>query len=332
MTEQELAHPVTTEAGRAQQKKPEITVSVIVPVTERPDRLEEIYAEYSKPFKATGSGFEFVFVLGPQHVRLADPLIELADRGDPIRVFETGQLFTEATLLNAVVDRCRGSILVTLPAYFRVEAAGLLDLIGAVERGADVSIARRWPRSDPLWNRLQARLFHALVRLSGVTEQTFTDLGSGVRAIRREVLKALPLYGDFARLLPLFAVREGYLVTEVPVPQHERDTGARVYRPGIYVRRLLDLFGAFFLLRFTEKPLRFFGLVGSLLSLVGGTLLMVLFVQRLQGQALADRPLLLLAVLLLLFGVQAIALGLVGEMIVHLNAARTARAYRLARK
>jgi hypothetical protein len=309
-----------------------IAISVIVPVTERPERLEQIYLEYSKSLEKAGDGFEFLFVMGPQHVGLAGPLLELADQGEPIRVFETGQLVTEATLLKAAVERCRGGVLITLPAYHRIEADGLLELVEEVRAGADVATARRWPRSDPLWNRLQARLFHALVRMSGVTDKTFSDLGSGVRAMRPEVLEDLPLYGDFARFLPLFAARDGYQVTEVPVPQHARDSGTRVYRPGVYVRRLLDLFGVFFLLRFTEKPLRFFGLIGSVFSLVGGTLLFVLFVQRLQGRALADRPLLLLAMLIFIFGVQAIALGLVGEMIVHLNAARTSRSYRLARK
>jgi hypothetical protein len=309
-----------------------IAVTVIVPVTERPERLDEIYLEYSEPFRNTGDGFEFLFVMGPEHAGTSDALLELAERGEPVSVFETGQRFTEATLLKAAVERCQGDVVVTLPAYHRIGAEGLVALVEEVTRGSDLATARRWPRTDPLLNRLQARLFHALVRLSGVTDTAFSDLGSGVRAMRPEVLVEMPLYGDFARFLPLFAARDGYRVSEVSVPHHPRDAGRRVYRPGVYVRRLLDIFGVFFLLRFTEKPLRFFGLIGGVLSLAGGGMLLVLFVQRLQGQALADRPLLLLAMLVFLFGVQAIALGLVGEMIVHLSAARAAHSYRLARK
>jgi hypothetical protein len=152
--------------------------------------------------------------------------------------------------------------------------------------------------------------------------QKIHDVASGVRAMRPEVLERVPLYGDFARFLPLFAVRDGFSVVEVPVPQHERDVRARLYRPGTYLRRLVDLLGLFFLLRFTEKPLRFFGMLGSLLSLAGGLILAVLSLQRLAGQGIADRPLLLLGVLLVVLGVQAIALGLIGEIIVHLGAAQ----------
>ena len=103
---------------------------------------------------------------------------------------------------------------------------------------------------------------------------------------------------------------------------------ARIYSPGVYLRRLIDVMGLLFLLRFTDKPLRLFGLVGSVVTLGGAAILGVIFVQRLAGQGAADRPLLLLGVLLLTLGIQAIALGLIGEMIVHLNAPRR-RAYRL---
>ena len=156
------------------------------------------------------------------------------------------------------------------------------------------------------------------------------DVACGVRAMRRDVLEDLPLYGDFHRFLPLLALRDGYRVEELPAAQHPRDARPRVYSPGIYLRRLIDVLGLFFLLRFTDKPLRFFGLVGAASGLLGAAVLAVLFVQRLGGRGIADRPLLLLGVLLVMLGVQAIALGLVGEIIVHLSAARQ-RLYRVER-
>jgi hypothetical protein len=104
--------------------------------------------------------------------------------------------------------------------------------------------------------------------------------------------------------------------------------GLRVYSPGVYLRRLIDVVGLLFLLKFTDKPLRFFGLIGSLLSGLGAILLAVLFFQRLAGESLANRPLLLLAVLFMVLGIQSVALGLIGEMIVHLTASQRRR-YRL---
>ena len=94
-------------------------------------------------------------------------------------------------------------------------------------------------------------------------------MACGVRLMRRPVAEALPLYGDLHRFIPALALREGYRVDEVPVPQHPGDARTRVYGPGVYLRRLLDIAAFFFLAKFTEKPLRFFGLVGSVFLLAG---------------------------------------------------------------
>jgi dolichol-phosphate mannosyltransferase len=233
----------------------------------------------------------------------------------------------ETGLLRMAIPHCQASRLLIVPGYYRVDLAGLPDLVRELDR-ADLVLARRWPRTDSWINRLQTRLFHRLTRwFTGVG---FRDIASGVRAIRREVLEDLPLYGDLYRFLPVLAARDGYQVRELDAPQHPGDSAVRVYRPTVYVRRLLDLLGLFFLVRFQEKPLRFFGLLGFLFVLVGGLVLAVLFVQRVGGTGIADRPVLLLGVLLVVLGVQAIALGLVGEIIVHVHAARFRR-YRLTR-
>lgn len=199
-------------------------------------------------------------------------------------------------------------------------------MIEAVEGGADVAVGARQPRKDPWINRLQSRVFHALVGVA--SNRHLRDIASGVRAMRKEVVDDLPMYGDFLRFLPLLAQRAGFEVVEVACPQHPRDQQPRVYMPGVYLRRLIDLIGIGFLLRFTFKPLRFFGLVGSALTVPGALILIYLFIERIGGQGIAGRPLLLLGVLLLTLGVQVIALGLIGELIVHLGAPRTTR-YRI---
>jgi hypothetical protein len=302
-------------------------ISVIVPVTERPEPLDELYRELAAPLRTAGRPFEFVFVTEPWGRPLATGLAALAAEGEPVRALLTGQVVGETAQIRLALGQCRGDIVVIHPAYRRVEAAALMTLIARVESGADLATARRWPRRDSWINRLQTRAFRRLI--VGLGAGQIEDIGSGVRAGRRDVLRAIPLYGEFARFLPLAAQREGYVVEEVPVPQHPHERRTRVYSPGVYLRRLIDVVGLVFLLRFTEKPLRFFGLTGALLSTLGGLILVVLAFQRLGGESLADRPLLLLGLLLLVLGVQAIALGLIGEIIVHLHATHR-RTYRIA--
>lgn len=304
-------------------------ISVVVPVSERPAELTGLYREYSEPLRKLGFQFEFVFVLEPWFDSLGAPLAKLAEAGEAVKVLQLGQVAGEASLMNLGVEHAKGDVIIALPAYHRVEASSLPQLLERLDEDTDLVIARRWPRRDSWINRLQNLVFHWLI--GRVAAARIQDVASGVRVMRRELIEQIPLYGDFYRFLPVLAVREGYRVVEVPCPQHVADTSARVYSPGVYVRRLIDIFGLFFLLRFTEKPLRFFGLLGGLLSAVGIVVLAVIAVQRLLGQDLADRPLLLLGVLLLVLGVQAIALGLIGEIVVHLHAHRRLP-YRLARR
>ncbi len=302
------------------------SVSVLVPVSERPESLAELYKEYLAPLRALSYTYEFVFVVPVWFRPLAAPLAELIARGEPIRVLEVGERVGEASMLKLGAESCRYPIVVTLPCYARIKASALPDLIAGVEQGADLVVARRWPRRDPWINRLQNRAFHAL--LSGLAGDKIHDVACGVRAIRREVLSDIPLYGDFHRFLPLLALREGYRVEEIPTPQHPHDAIPRVHGPGIMIRRVIDVLGLTFLIRFTDKPLRFFGVLGATLAGGGALLLLVLLIERLQGEGIANRPLLLLAVLLVTMGIQSIALGLVGEIIVHLSASKR-RSYRV---
>ncbi len=306
-------------------RKAQVAVSIVVPVTERPEDLADLYREFSAPLRNLGRTFEFLFVAEPWSRDVTASLSPLAASGEPVRVFLAGQTMGEAALLKIGADRAQGSIVLTLPAYRRVEASVLPILVERVERGADMAVARRWPRRSGI-NRVQSRVFHGLLR--SLVGGDLHDVACGVRAMRKSVLEDLPLYGDLFRFLPILAVREGYRVEEVDTPQHEVDTRTRLYAPGTYLRRLVDLLGLFFLVRFTEKPLRFFGLLGSVLLAGGGAVLGVLLVQRLGGQGIADRPMLLLGVLMTVLGVQAIALGLVGEIIVHLQASHR-RSYRV---
>ena len=320
-----LTNPAVPSAGQPEEQWP-LEVSVLVPVTERPGPLPELYRDYSEVLKREGLSYEFIFAVEPWATDLLRPIQRLSAQGEPIRVLAVGQTAGETTLLRIAAAEAQGAVLITLPAYRRVVAAGLPALVRRVEAGSDLVVARRWPRCDGRLNRLQTSALHALLRKA--TGSPFHDIACGVRATRPGILEALQVRGEGTRFLPLIARRAGYRVEEISIPQHPDDARARVYGPGVYVRRLIDVLGLYFLIRFQEKPLRFFGLIGAATSVFGAVILTVVLVQRLAGQGLADRPLLLLGVLLVVLGVQSIGIGLVGEIIVHLHASRR-KAYSL---
>jgi glycosyltransferase involved in cell wall biosynthesis len=300
-------------------------ISVVVPVVERADDLTAVYRAFARELDQRSQEYEFLFVFDGRFSPTPE-LVALSRETDGIRILRFAREFGETAALRLGIEKSRGDLVLTLPAYFQVRPEGIGLLLDAIAGGADMAVAKRSPRLDSWLNRMQSRAFHGII--GGASEQRFHDMGCGVRAIRRPVAEALPLYGDFHRFLPALALREGYRVEEVAVPQHPNDAGTRVYRPGIYFGRILDIGAFFFLAKFTEKPLRFFGLVGSLFFAAGAVLSLVLLIQRLEGQGIANRPTLLLAVLLVALGVQLLGLGLVGEIIVHLRAPHR-RGYRV---
>ena len=317
-----LMEPMTTPTP---QESAADLISVVVPVVERADDVVAVFRAFAEELDARRQPYEFLFVFDGRFVPPAD-LLTLSRESNNLRILRFAREFGETAALRLGIERSRGDLILTLPAYFQVRPEGVGQLLDAVQNGADMAVANRSPRLDSWLNRMQSRAFHSII--GGVSQQRFHDMACGVRAMTRPVAEALPLYGDLHRFIPALALREGYRVEEVPVAQHPSDARVRVYRPGVYFRRLLDIGAFFFLAKFTEKPLRFFGLVGSVFLLAGTVISLILLIQRVEGQGIANRPALLLGVLLLALGVQLIGLGLVGEIIVHLRAPHR-RAYRV---
>ena len=162
-------------------------------------------------------------------------------------------------------------------------------------------------------------MFHRLVATD--KGQRYSDLGCSVRAFSRRVLEEISLYGGQHYFLPVLADRQGFRVSEVDLRQSPKDRFEGRYRGSEYAHRALDIFTVFFLVRFTKKPLRFFGMVGASTFVIGAVLVAWLAIDRLVFlHPLADRPALLLSSLLVVLGMQLFALGLLGELIIFTHA------------
>ena len=189
----------------------------------------------------------------------------------------------------------------------------------------DRAVACRYPRGDGFFNRLQSQIFSSSV--NSISGLRLEDAGCTVRVFPKHVLQEIDLYGDVHRFIPLLAYRQGFDVKEVKLAQATADKSARVYSPGIYLRRVLDLLNIYFLIRFTKKPFRFFGFIGAVSSIIGGVLAAwTVFDKLFMGVPLSDRPLFLIGTVLLIFGLQIILVGLIGEIIIF-SSAKTKKEY-----
>lgn len=304
-----------------------VDVSAIIPVGARADNLLDLHASYTRGLDACGVAYETIYVIDGTRVGEREQLMTLRRQGDRLKIIQLTKSFGEATALMVGFANSVGARLLTLPAYFQMEGQEIAKLLEASEH-ADVVIARRWPRRGSRFEGWRRAGFHALLRL--IVGAGFRDLGCSVRIMDRAVADEITIYGDQHRLLPVLASRQGFSVLELDVAQSPRDRFRGRYRPREYLHRALDVFTVFFLARFTKKPLRFFGMVGSITSGIGLAAIAVLVVQRLFfDMPLADRPALLLSSLLLVLGVQLFALGLLGELIIFSHA-KSIKDYKVA--
>ncbi len=304
-------------------------VSVVIPVVERHGDLERLFSEYATEIEALGRTAEYIFVVDYREREVIPTLRALQQTSDrDVTLVLLGGTFGESSALTVGLERARGEIIVTVAAYFQVEPQGVRPAFAALDAGADLVAGRRHPRIDSLFNRAQAALFHAVV--GWVTGTEFKDLSGGFRVMRRRVAEELNLYGGLHRFIPILASNQGFRVEELPIPQREEDAPTRYYGVAVYLKRMLDVLTIFFLMKFTRRPLRFFGLLGLGVAGAGGAITLYLGLYRILGLgAIAGRPLLLLGVLLMVLGIQTLSLGLIGEIIIFTHA-RSIRDYQVA--
>jgi glycosyltransferase involved in cell wall biosynthesis len=304
-------------------------VSVVVPVVERIGDLRQLYSEFSAELARLDRSAEFIFVVDERLRGVLPVLRELQEEAErEVAIVLLGGRFGESAALTVGFEKARGETIVTLASYFQVEPGGLSAAFAELERGADLVVGRRHPRIDSPFNRVQSQLFHWIVRRLTSTE--FHDISCGFKMMRRRVARELNLYGGLHRFLPVLALNGGFTVREVPVPQRNEDRGTRYHGTGVYLGRLLDILTIFFLTKFTRMPLRFFGLLGSVLFASGFLIALIAAIEKIVFHiGLSDRAMLLLGVLLMVLGVQTLSLGLIGEIIIFTHA-RNIREYRVA--
>jgi hypothetical protein len=300
--------------------KNKIDISAIIIYYEKYsyDDVKELHKAYKASLETTFLNYEFIYIVDGQLPSVIDELNELYKLGERIKVVKLGKWFGDATALQVGFEQASGELILTLPSYKQVDENDIPRLIEAVN-GKDMIISWRWPRLDGMLNNVQSRVFNKVIKW--IVGSDFHDLKCVVKVFRREVLDKIYMYGDQDRFLPLIANKYGFKIEEVKVTQAKKDAVQKFYPFANYISRFLELISIFFLVKFTKKPIRFFGATGLITFAAGFILAVILFIERaFLGVALADRPILLVSILLMIFGIQSFAIGLVGELIIFTHA------------
>jgi len=296
-----------------------VDISVVIPVVERHDDLQELIASFKAQITKVTERYEFLFVLSEGFDSALDVAKRLRAADERVRVIRLQGTSDESTALMVGFEKSRGLYIFTLSAYFQVDPSEFGRVHQVLHEGYDLVTTRRFPRQDSSVNRIQASAFHWII--SRVIGTSFKDMSCGFRGMTRTVAQSIHLYADLHRFLPALAHKSGFRVSEIKVKQDQRDLGIRLLGVGVYLRRLIDILTLFFLVKFTKKPLRFFGIVGSALFGFGFLVSSYVAVWKATGHAIGDRAyVLLLAVLCLVLGVQTLFMGLIGEIIIFTHA------------
>jgi len=205
-------------------------------------------------------------------------------------------------------------VVITMDADLQNDPKDIPKLLEKINEGYDLVAGWRYDRQDAeISRKLPSRIANALI--SRTTDVKLHDYGCTLKAFRKEVVKNINLYGELHRFIPAIASWMGVKIAEVKVNHHARIHGESKYNISRTPRVLLDLFTVKFLLSYSAKPLQFFGKFGLISGGVGFIMMMWLILQRLfTDTPLSDKPSLLIAVMLILVGIQFISFGLLGEM------------------
>lgn len=293
------------------------TLSVVLPVFDERECLAPLLAELAAVLDGLGLSSEIVAVDDGSTDGSFEELVRLSAREPRLRVVRLARNFGQTAALAAGFAHARGRLVASMDADQQNDPADLPRLVAALTGDVDLVNGWRVYRRDPwLTRRLPSRIANWVI--GRVTGTALHDYGCTLRVMRSEVARALRLYGELHRFIPALAADLGARVIEMPVQHRPRTLGRSKYGLSRVVRVVLDLLTVRFLSGYATRPIQLFGLLGLGLAGPGAVLLAVLGFQRIVlGTRLADRPVLLLAILLVVLGVQFVSIGLLGEMLVR---------------
>jgi dolichol-phosphate mannosyltransferase len=288
-------------------------ISVVVPVHDEERSVALLYEELQAALEPSDEPWEAIFVDDGSLDGSFAALTRLHARAANVRVVRLRRNFGKSAALAAGFAQAQGETVVTIDSDLQDDPSEIPRLLAKLEEGFDLVSGWKARRRDPWRRRVVSRIFNAVTsRVSGLR---LHDMNCGLKAYRTEVVRGLPLYGELHRFIPVLAYYRGFRVAELPVNHRPRTHGRSRYGLERYLRGFLDLLTVTFMGRYRHRPLHLFGGLGFVLGLLGTVILVYLTVLKATGEAIGQRPLLTLGVLLVVVGLQFFSLGLLSEMV-----------------
>ena len=293
-----------------------LDLSVVVPLYNEEESLPHLVQQLTDALRPSAERFELVLVNDGSSDRTAEVLEQLSHEVPELVAVLLRKNYGQTAAMAAGFDVAQGDVIISLDGDLQNDPADIPMLLAKLREGYDLVSGWRHQRQDAaLQRKLPSRIANRLIgRVTGVK---LHDYGCSLKAYRREVLSDMRLYGELHRFLPALAFIEGARITEVKVNHRARQYGSSKYGIDRTFRVLMDLLTVWFMKRFLTRPMYVFGF-GGLIAMLGSLLASTyLLVVKLMGGDIGNRPLLTLAVVLGLAGIQLFCFGLLGELLIR---------------
>jgi glycosyltransferase involved in cell wall biosynthesis len=291
--------------------------SIVVPFHNEEENVTTLYDRLKAVMEQVGESFELVLVDDGSNDRTYKLLEEIAAVDSRVIVVKLRRNFGQTSALAAGFDNASGDNILAMDGDLQHDPYEIPNFLAKLEEGYDVVSGWRKERIDNfVMRRIPSRCANWLMaKLSGVD---IHDFGTTFKAYRREIIQNIPLYGEMHRFIPALASWYGATICEIPIKNVNRERGKSHYGIGRTFRVFFDLLTIRFLLKYMTRPLHFFGSFGALGILFGGAASVVLFISKLYHwhQSIMDAhgPLVVMAGVLVVAGIQMLAIGLLGEL------------------
>jgi glycosyltransferase involved in cell wall biosynthesis len=298
-------------------EQPTLQVSVVIPVYNEVESVPHLLEAIAQVLRTEGLAYEIVAVDDGSTDGTTALLKRLAQERWDLRAVLLRRNYGQTAAMAAGFHHANAPIIVTLDGDLQNDPTDIPKLLIKLEEGYDLVSGWRKNRQDAALTRLlPSKLANGLI--SKVTGVSLHDYGCSLKAYRAELVADMNLYGELHRFLPALAFIEGAKITELPVGHHARRFGSSKYGLSRTFRVLMDLLTIYFMKRFLTRPMHafgWFGLVSMIIGLLVG--LHLTYVKLFLGMPIGHRPLLILAVLLVLVGLQLFCFGLVAELLMR---------------
>ncbi|HUY58367.1 MAG TPA: glycosyltransferase family 2 protein [Solirubrobacteraceae bacterium] len=296
-------------------------VSVVVPAYNEAQSLPQLYEEIARTFEDGPDEFEVLIVDDGSSDETPAVLHNmLLERGDHLQVIRLRRNFGKAAALMEGFRSARGARIVMMDGDLQDSPSEVPKLLEMLDGGYDAVSGWKQKRKDSRRKRIASKLFNRAVNTISVAQ--LHDHGCGLKALRAEAARSLDLYGSLHRFIVPLLESNGYRVAEVPVEHRARRFGHSKFGGTRLLEGVFDFITVIFITRFRQRPLHFFGFIGMSCSALGLGLGVYLTLYKVIGHhSIGTRPLLLLALVLVIVGVQLTAMGLIGEQLAAMPAA-----------